>query len=471
MPVILFQKAAPGPAPAPGTESAQLFAATPGHTEAVFVPDPLAPALNLPTSAAAAPLKHRKDVYDLTDAEVAALRLAFEKVYAINDDRGFQYWAGIHGYPLPVWCQHGTPLFAVWHRPYLYLFEKALQDQVKGVTLPYWDWTSARAQKEGLPKIYTDAKYTDASGVTKPNPLSGSAIKFAGTRFEHTVRDPGEPSDLVPLARMVTSAQRLRNYERYSTALENPHNAVHGWVGGTMGQVPYAAYDPIFWAHHVNIDRLFALWQAEHPTVKPIPSIWEAVLAPFSMTTKDIWDTRRLGYNYTPHKAHAAIVAPGELVTHESFNPAATSKFGGPLLEFAMADVLGAPRPVELEFQQVKQPKQSFELRVFFNLPTADASTPTEGNPNYAGSLHFFGHGECGGDAGHCDVPSGPTDPYDLRPPHHRSPMTLRLDVTDTLHALRTTASAAAMTLIAVDPKGKHLPNPGTDFGSVAVIS
>ena len=45
-----------------------------------------------------------------TAAELAALRDAFTKVYAIKDDRGFQHHAGIHGYPLPVYCQHGTPL-------------------------------------------------------------------------------------------------------------------------------------------------------------------------------------------------------------------------------------------------------------------------------------------------------------------------------------------------------------------------
>src|SRR5579859_2851115 len=114
---------------------------------------------------------HRKNILDLTAAELAALRDAFNKVYQINDERGYQYHAGIHGYPVPVYCQHGTPLFAVWHRPYLYLFEKALQDQVPGVTIPYWDWTDPEAQINGLPKAYTDQTYPDSSGQALPNPL------------------------------------------------------------------------------------------------------------------------------------------------------------------------------------------------------------------------------------------------------------------------------------------------------------
>ena len=29
-----------------------------------------------------------------------------------------------------------------------------------------------------------------------------------------------------------------------------------------MGSIPWAAYDPIFWLHHCNIDRLWASWNA-----------------------------------------------------------------------------------------------------------------------------------------------------------------------------------------------------------------
>ncbi|KAK7457901.1 hypothetical protein VKT23_010248 [Stygiomarasmius scandens] len=32
-----------------------------------------------------------------------------------------------------------------------------------------------------------------------------------------------------------------------------------------MGNVPIAAFDPIFWLHHANIDRLLAIWQTLYP--------------------------------------------------------------------------------------------------------------------------------------------------------------------------------------------------------------
>jgi tyrosinase len=32
-----------------------------------------------------------------------------------------------------------------------------------------------------------------------------------------------------------------------------------------MGHPGYAAFDPIFWLHHCNVDRIFALWQVLNP--------------------------------------------------------------------------------------------------------------------------------------------------------------------------------------------------------------
>ncbi|KAI1819881.1 tyrosinase [Xylaria intraflava] len=50
--------------------------------------------------------------------------------------------------------------------------------------------------------------------------------------------------------------------------LEFIHNNIHYWVGGNgghMAQIPVATFDPTFWLHHCNIDRLFALWQTINP--------------------------------------------------------------------------------------------------------------------------------------------------------------------------------------------------------------
>ncbi|KAK0642377.1 Tyrosinase [Lasiodiplodia hormozganensis] len=55
-------------------------------------------------------------------------------------------------------------------------------------------------------------------------------------------------------------------------SLEAIHNNLHNWIGGSdamkaggaghMCSVPVAAFDPVFWLHHCNVDRLMYLWQA-----------------------------------------------------------------------------------------------------------------------------------------------------------------------------------------------------------------
>src|SRR5437762_14033397 len=73
-------------------------------------------------------LRHRRDARRLTAQQLADLRKAIASAQQIKDDRGYQFWAGIHGLPLPIYCTHNSPLFLAWHRAYLYFFEKASQD-------------------------------------------------------------------------------------------------------------------------------------------------------------------------------------------------------------------------------------------------------------------------------------------------------------------------------------------------------
>jgi len=50
-------------------------------------------------------------------------------------------------------------------------------------------------------------------------------------------------------------------------SLEGVHDTVHSLVGGNghMSDPDYAAFDPIFFLHHANVDRLFALWEWCYP--------------------------------------------------------------------------------------------------------------------------------------------------------------------------------------------------------------
>jgi tyrosinase len=84
----------------------------------------------------------------------------------------------------------------------------------------------------------------------------------------------------------------------------------------------------------------------------------------------------------------------------------------------------------DLVFYGVDHSGASYEARIFINAPEADVTTPRD-DPHYAGSFCIFGHGGCFGDLGHCDVPSEPRDPYDLRPPHQLIPAAKTVMVSD----------------------------------------
>ncbi len=90
----------------------------------------------------------------------------------------------------------------------------------------------------------------------------------------------------------------------------------------------------------------------------------------------------------------------------------------------------------DLVFYGVDHSGPSFEARIYLNNPGAKLTTPRDAESHYAGSFTVFGHSGCAGDAGHCEVPTGPRDPFDRRPPHPLTPQTKTVIVTDALRRI-----------------------------------
>lgn len=59
------------------------------------------------------------------------------------------------------------------------------------------------------------------------------------------------------------------------SSVEDIHNSVHSAVGGRghMSDSATSAFDPAFWLHHTNVDRLVAMWQALNPQSYVVPTI------------------------------------------------------------------------------------------------------------------------------------------------------------------------------------------------------
>ncbi len=425
----------------------------------------------------------RKSVYALSDDEVSTYRLAIARIAQISadnvdDHRGFQYVAGLHG-RAGNFCQHLNRAFALWHRPYMQGFEQRLQDVITEatmpyVTLPYWDWTTKRAQNEGLPQIFLDAQWHNpVTGNDEPNPLRSQPI----LRYPEdgpTERSPQDPAGLIELAGLVQDALRAPDYLSFTHELENPHGKLHMWVGGHMSDQNYAAYDPLFFAHHSFVENLFCQWQDAHPEAQA-PDVDPLSYNPFGVTTDKIWYYRTLGYQYEPDNSLEphGTATPLDLQGDAGAGSVefAGLKSGSTVASFPFHDIVPDFGRAEVRFEGLTPPEMSFEIRVFANEPGANAGTPTHGdNPHYLGSQFFFGHGQCIGAAGHCDPVA--RDVYDLRPKHHYAPTQVRLNVTRRLRnlILKEQPSVVPITLVAVDRNGTEIPDPGLMFEGLMIV-
>ena len=194
----------------------------------------------------------------LSPQELANLRSAYRNMMSIRDDRGYRYWAGVHGIPDGK-CKHGESgsifdpnfrLFLPWHRAYLYWFEKYLQDAQRDttITVPWWDWSSEESRREGIPKAFSEVTVGG-----EPNPLYTFRVEVPAhvsldaftrrgctrTRSFDTHREPGLPARLPRPEAITQLINDYRDYGDFSDALEDIHDRIHGWVGGRCGDMNF----------------------------------------------------------------------------------------------------------------------------------------------------------------------------------------------------------------------------------------
>jgi tyrosinase len=120
-------------------------------------------------------------------------------------------------------------------------------------------------------------------------------------------------------------------------------------------------------------------------------------------------------------------------------------------LRFELPKPADTFRRADLEFHGVDHSGPSFEARVFVNNPGANESTQMDLAHGYADSFFVFGHGGCFGEEGHCDVPTEPRRPNDLRPPHQLTPIDARVVATGPIQAaLKSSADQLTVTVVPV---------------------
>ncbi|KAI1131138.1 hypothetical protein F5Y10DRAFT_90394 [Nemania abortiva] len=133
------------------------------------------------------PTLTRKNLADLSTSEKDNLVWAFRAIQNLHPSDPDSYFtiAGYHGIPGSYFCHHGDVLFPTWHRAYLNRLEKALQKQVPGVTMPYWNQLFTLQQGTPIPTLLTDETYRFMNGTVVPNPLYSYTL-------QQTITDDGK---------------------------------------------------------------------------------------------------------------------------------------------------------------------------------------------------------------------------------------------------------------------------------------
>jgi tyrosinase len=208
----------------------------------------------------------RKNVASLSAQEVQTLQAAFSGLMERDPSDANSYFAlaGIHGLPLPISCLHHENRYNPWHRAYLKVFEDALRSVpgCQDATIPYWDIQAP------LPALLQQPPFASYKLPRDP----GASASLPGTSYfpYTTKRYPLETItqnlqkrgvfDDIETSRIQSrwGASNIGGYQKFSI---QAHDGGHLSIGPTMAEQEVAAYDPVFWFFHCNLDRLWLKWQ------------------------------------------------------------------------------------------------------------------------------------------------------------------------------------------------------------------
>lgn len=339
----------------------------------------------------------RRDITSLSATELGHYRDAWR---AIQSDGTFDDIAGHHGCP-DYFCHRpgDRVIFLPWHREFVLRLENALGEPVH-----YWDWTSSDSQVNGIPLAFTESTYqSPADGNFYPNPLRAHTYQCPPGSFpDTTFRNPRAPFLLAQYASEVQLAYAQTGYATFNSNIENPpHDSLHGWVGGRMGAVTFASYDPVFWAHHANVDRQWASWQ-RGGGANPDAATGSRALTGFGgRTVADVLDISMLGYRYdrydTMPSRHRPVADRTLLVAADDLDESPQTAGVGKTFRVRAvperdASEEAASGPLHLFVEGLAEhPRESYFVYVFVNQPDATLSDATRENPHFAGAFGVFG--------------------------------------------------------------------------------
>ncbi|XP_068323686.1 polyphenol oxidase, chloroplastic-like [Pyrus communis] len=212
----------------------------------------------------------------------------------VDDPRNFWNQANVHcsycdgafnqnlaGYKCLEIQVHNSWLFFPFHRWFLFFYERILGSLIDDPTfaLPFWNWDSPDGMylpelfelENGASPLYDH--YRNTKHRQKDFLLD---LNYSGTDVHQDAKTLIDNNLKTMNRQMNTKDQCLFFGQPYRAGdCPNPgggnielipHNTVHNWTGDPkwlaedMGKFYSSARDPIFFAHHSNVDRMWHLW-------------------------------------------------------------------------------------------------------------------------------------------------------------------------------------------------------------------
>jgi len=286
-------------------------------------------------AAAAVPQRRSLQGMAWNDPIVSTYRdaVGIMKQKAPTDKFSWTALSSIHGTDPDTYhyCPHGDWYFLPWHRAFTAMYERVVRKLTHNdaFAMPYWDWTANPLMPEVFlnPKTpdgktnwlcVTDKGWTRTWPPKKPMPAEnvGPAVLqkiLSAPSYEvfGTSRNPKQNNldpSWVPMGG-----------GRQGVLEGNAHNMVHNDIGGWMPTAS-SSRDPIFFMHHGNIDRIWAVWNKTHPN--STDPLWTGMTFTnnflnvdgsfWSPKVSDLYVPEKLGYTYglgAPMAAPPTVVA------------------------------------------------------------------------------------------------------------------------------------------------------------------
>jgi tyrosinase len=370
--------------------------------------------------------------------------------------------------------------FLPWHRMYVRYLEEIIRALTgePTFTLPYWDYSISGPNHGVLPREFrlpSDPLFR-VLYVARRNPGVNNGVPIDED-------DPGA-LDLDALAQCRYSRQSSTVQGFNATLDFGLHGNVHVLTGNpdNMGFVPTAAFDPIFYLHHCNIDRLWAAWNRAgrlNPSGAPfIGKTFTFVNGAGTRVTPNIGsvlDIASLGYTYQtwpvvptcpPQLASPQAAEPITVVSTTAMELTAApakrrlSSPGGAQATVDLGTRIERLQPTRRLYVVIRDLKADIQPGVIYHVyleVAAGATTPK--SEHWIGSINFF-------DAGDHGAHHAPADESGLAPKEKA----YSFDITDLAKRLHAGGALRAEAEITIAPARTPAADAKPLVGEVSIV-